>query len=50
MIGAVPTALTAEGIPCNVLVGDHHDHFLVPADQSDQAVAAIVALSDADRP
>ncbi len=50
LTAAVASALAAEGIPCNVLAGYHHDHLLVPADQSDLAVATLMALSDANRP
>lgn len=44
LTAAVASALAAEGIPCNVLAGYHHDHLLVPAEQSDKAIAVLAAL------
>jgi hypothetical protein len=49
LTAVVATALAAEGIPCNVLTGYHHDHLLVPAEQSDVAIAVLMAFSEADR-
>jgi len=50
LTAAVSTALAAEGIPCNVLAGYHHDHQLVPAEQSNKAIAVLNALSETDLP
>jgi len=50
LTAAVASALAAEGIPCNVLAGYHHDHLLVPAEQSDKAIAVLAALGETDRP
>lgn len=47
LTAAVSRALTAHGIPCNVLAGFHHDHLLVPADRADDAIAALRALRHA---
>lgn len=44
LTAAVATALTAEGIPCNVLAGYLHDHLLVPADRAEDAVACLTRL------
>jgi hypothetical protein len=38
------TAGWAEGIPCNVLAGFHHDHLLVPVDKADHCIAVLSAL------
>ena len=45
LTAAVSAALTAEGIPCNVLAGFFHDHLLVPADRVDDAVQVLLELS-----
>jgi hypothetical protein len=37
-------ALAEAGIPCNVLAGAHHDHFLVPIERADDALAALESL------
>lgn len=50
LTAVVATALAAEDIPCNVLAGYHHDHLLVPVEQSDLAIAVLVALREVDRP
>lgn len=39
-----PSAWRAEGIPCNVLAGFHHDHLLVPVDKADNCIAVLSAL------
>ncbi len=49
LTAAVSTALTRDGIACNVIAGFHHDHLFVPVDQADQALAALVALSHVRR-
>jgi uncharacterized protein len=49
LTAAVATALAAEQIPCNVLAGYHHDHLLVPAEQADQAISVLDALSNSHR-
>ena len=47
LTAAVAGALAAEGIPCNVLAGFHHDHLLVPDTDADRAIAAVEALRTA---
>jgi uncharacterized protein len=49
LTAAVSAALTRAGISANVLAGFYHDHFLVPADRVEDAVAAIRALSAVER-
>lgn len=44
LTAAVAGALAAEGIPCNVLAGFHHDHLLVPVDEADHCIAVLSAL------
>jgi hypothetical protein len=41
---AVSAALTEAGISCNVLAGNHHDHLLVPADRTKDALAVLAVL------
>jgi uncharacterized protein len=48
LTAAVTEALAADGIPCNVLAGYHHDHLLVPAKQAGRAIAILNGLSDGD--
>ena len=48
LTAAVAQALAAEGIPCNVIAGLHHDHLLVPEAQADRAVALLRARADAE--
>ncbi len=50
LTAAIVAALAAEGIPCNVLAGYHHDHLLVPAEQSDKALAVLTALGKTGPP
>lgn len=45
LTAAVATALTTEGIPCNMVAAHHHDHVFVPVDLADRAVAILGALS-----
>ena len=45
LTAAVATALTRDGIACNVVAGFHHDHLFVPVDQADRALAALAALA-----
>jgi uncharacterized protein len=45
LTAAVSTALTAEGISCNVLAGYHHDHLLVPSNRASDAIAVLEQLS-----
>lgn len=47
LTAAVAGALSARGIPCNVLAGFHHDHLLVPVERADDALAALTELSTA---
>ena len=44
LTAAVARALAAEGIPCNVLAGVHHDHLLVPADRLADALRCLDLL------
>ncbi len=44
LTAAFSAALSAVGIPCNVLAGYHHDHLLVPADRADEAITTLRAL------
>jgi hypothetical protein len=50
LTAAVSSALAADGIPCNVLAGYHHDHLLVPIERAELAIAILDALSEAHRP
>jgi hypothetical protein len=43
LTAAVAGALAAEGIPCNVIAGFHHDHVLVPEPMAGRALAALAA-------
>jgi len=45
LTAAVATALTHEGISANVVAGYHHDHFFVPADRAQDAMAVFAKLS-----
>jgi hypothetical protein len=47
LTAAVSGVLAAEGIPCNVLAGYHHDHLLVPIESAERAMAALNALGHA---
>lgn len=49
LTAAFSTALGAEGIPCNVLAGAHHDHLLVPTDRADDAIVALRRLAERSR-
>ncbi len=44
MTAAVARALTAEGIPCNVVAAIHHDHLFVPPERAADAMAALERL------
>ena len=50
LTAAVSSALAADGIPCNVLAGYHHDHLLVPIERAERAIAILSALGEAHRP
>ena len=50
LTAVVSAALAADGIPCNVLAGYHHDHLLVPIESAGRAVAALHALREAHAP
>jgi hypothetical protein len=41
LTAAVATALAAEGIPCNMIAGYHHDHVFVPSAMADRAVTVL---------
>ena len=45
LTAAVATALTSDGIACNVVAGYHHDHLFVPTASARAAVAALEALA-----
>lgn len=45
LTAAVSAALTSHGISCNVIAGAFHDHLLVPAARTDEAMRALAALS-----
>jgi len=40
LTAAVSSALAADGIPCNMLAGYHHDHLLVPIESAERAIAS----------
>ena len=44
LTAAMSAALAAQGVPCNVLAGFHHDHLLVPVALADRAIAALEGL------
>lgn len=44
LTAAVATALAAEGIPCNVVAGFHHDHIFIPEGTSDAAMVVLRGL------
>ncbi len=45
-ITAITTStIASRGIACNVLAGAYHDHFFVPADKGQEALALLESLS-----
>jgi uncharacterized protein len=44
LTAAVSTALTAEGIPCNVVAAFHHDHVFVPTSLAKKAMEILKKL------
>ena len=46
LTAAVSSALAADGIPCNMLAGYHHDHLLVPIESAERAIAILNALGE----
>jgi uncharacterized protein len=44
LTAAVSAALTAEGIPCNVVAALRHDHLFVPSERSADAMRALGEL------
>ena len=50
LTAAVAHALTAVGMPCNVIAARHHDHLPVPHDRAQEALAVLQRLSEAARP
>ena len=49
LTAAVSNALAAQNIACNVVAAFHHDHLFVPAERKDEALQALLDLSDAAR-
>ena len=45
LTAAFARVLTAQGISANVVAGFHHDHIFVPPNQADEAMQALLALS-----
>ena len=45
LTAAVSTALTRDGISCNIIAGYHHDHLFVPTDRAQDTMAVLAALS-----
>jgi hypothetical protein len=45
LTAAVATALTNDGIACNVVAGFHHDHLFVPTASTRATLAALEALA-----
>ena len=43
LTAAISQRLTEKNISCNVIAGYHHDHFLVPIERVDDAIAALTA-------
>ena len=44
LTAAFSRVLADAGVSCNVLAGTYHDHLLVPAEQADKALAALIEL------
>jgi len=47
LTAAVSAALAEAGISCNILAGRNHDHVIVPADRSVDALAVLASLRPA---
>jgi hypothetical protein len=45
LTASVSTALSAAGVPCNVVAAMHHDHLFVPWAKRDMAVSALRKLA-----
>lgn len=46
LTAAVATALSAEGIACNVVAAYHHDHIFVPWNRRDDTMKALSKISN----
>lgn len=47
LTAAVSAALSAQGIPCNMVAAHHHDHAFVPTAKADHALQLLLALQAA---
>lgn len=45
LLARITSAIAAEGIPCNVVSGYHHDHIFVPSDKVERVYAALLDLT-----
>ena len=45
LTAAISTALTRDGISCNVIAGYHHDHLFVPTDRAQDTMSVLAALA-----
>lgn len=49
LTATISQTFASRGISCNVIAGFHHDHFFVPADKSQEAMALLNSLSEQAR-
>ncbi len=47
LTAAVATALSDNGIACNMVAAFHHDHAFVPTDRAEEALSILMALQTA---